>query len=187
MKTDIIVLASGFSRRFQGNKLLYKIDGIPLIEHTFKKLIKLPANQIYVVTQYPEIINLSKLYNMTPLMNSEAMTGQSSSIRIGLSHSNSDQVLLIVADQPYIHQETLHALWNKADGNHIICVSYQEIVRNPAIFPRKYYSDLLSLQNEQGGKTVLKKYPQDILTIECREEELKDIDTRDDINKGTAA
>ena len=42
MKTDIIVLASGFSRRFQGNKLLYRIDGIPLIEHTLQKLTKLP-------------------------------------------------------------------------------------------------------------------------------------------------
>ena len=165
MKTDIIVLASGFSRRFQGNKLLYRIDGIPLIEHTLLKLTKLPANGIYVVTQYPEIINLANHYNMTPIMNFEAMTGQASSIRIGLSHSNSDQVLLIVADQPYIRQETLEAYRIGFSGR---------------------FDELYKALRKQGfeDKEILES--QDILTVECREEELKDIDTRDDINKGTA-
>ncbi len=185
MKTDIIVLASGFSRRFQGNKLLYELDGIPLIEHTLRKIKKLPAQQIYVVTQYPEIISLAELYHMVPLMNSEAITGQASSIRTGLAHSHSDQVMLIVADQPYIREETLRALWKKADGKHIVCAGCQGIARNPVIFPRKYDSDLLSLRNEQGGKTVLKKYPQDILMIECSKEELKDIDTINDVEKDT--
>ena len=185
MKTDIIVLASGFSRRFQGNKLLYELEGIPLIEHTLRKIKILPAHQIYVVTQYPEVMELARRYQMIPLMNSEAITGQASSIRTGIAHSHSDQVMLIVADQPYIREETLHTLWEKADGKHIVCMSYQGIARNPAIFPRKYYSDLLSLRNEQGGKAVLKKYPQNILMIECSKEELKDIDTINDMEKDT--
>lgn len=186
MKTDIIVLASGFSRRFQGNKLLYKIDGIPLIEHTLQKIKKLPANHIYVVTQYEEIFDLAKQYGMIPIMNFDAITGQASSIRTGLTYCDSDQVLLIVADQPYLRQETLDALWKKADGKHIICVSCHGVFRNPVIFPRKYYPDLMSLQSEQGGKFVLQKYPKEIRTVQCREEELKDIDIRNDLPKGTA-
>ena len=63
MKTDLILLASGYSRRFQGNKLLYELDGMPLIAHTLQKLSTLNPHSLIVVTQYEEVEKLARDYN----------------------------------------------------------------------------------------------------------------------------
>ena len=102
-------MASGYSRRFQGNKLLYELEGMPLIAHTLQKLLK------------------------------------------------------------------------RSDGEHIICTSCNGSYRNPAIFPRKYYRELLELQGEQGGKQLLKKYTETVLSVECDSHQLRDIDQKTDI------
>ena len=44
MKLSIIVLASGNSKRFRENKLLYEIDEKPMYLHTVEKLINLKKN-----------------------------------------------------------------------------------------------------------------------------------------------
>ena len=39
-KIDVILMASGNAKRFGENKLLYLLDGMPLIEHTLKYISK---------------------------------------------------------------------------------------------------------------------------------------------------
>ena len=183
MKTDVIILASGFSKRFQGNKLLYPFHGKPLITWTLEKLLQLPIDQILVVSNNSKIEEIVKQYRAKCIRNMNAEHGQSASIHEGILHSTADQVMLMVADQPYMKLETLNTMLEKADGSHIVCASFQGIIRNPAIFPRKYFKDLLTLQKEQGGKVVIKTYIEDVLMVECKKEELKDIDTKEDIKK----
>ena len=54
MKTYIIYLAAGNSKRFPDNKLLYRFGDKPLYRHTFDQLTYQLEN-IIVVTQYREI------------------------------------------------------------------------------------------------------------------------------------
>lgn len=181
MRTDIILLASGSSRRFQGNKLLYRMDGLPLIEHTLQKLSALKPHELIVVTKYSEIEELAKGYGAAVIYNAYACEGQSASIRQGIARSSGDQAMLCVGDQPYLKPATLRRMLELSDQEHIICVSCNGIVRNPAIFPRKYYQELLQLKDEQGGKLVMKKYPDEIISVECDPDEVRDIDERTDI------
>ena len=162
MKTDLILLASGYSRRFQGNKLLYELDGMPLIAHTLQKLSTLNPHSLIVVTQYEEVEKLARDYNAVVVFNTQARKGQSFSIRLGIERSTADQAMLCVAD-------------------HIICVTCQGILRNPAIFPRKYYKELLALADEQGGKQILKKYREKVIAVPCDVDEVRDIDKRSDL------
>ena len=55
-------MASGYSRRFQGNKLLYELEGMPLIAHTLQKLASLKQDKLIVVTQYDEIAKLCRSF-----------------------------------------------------------------------------------------------------------------------------
>ena len=48
MKLSIIVLASGNSKRFRENKLLYEIDEKPMYLHTVEKLINLKKKYEYI-------------------------------------------------------------------------------------------------------------------------------------------
>ena len=94
MKTDLILLASGYSRRFQGNKLLYELDGMPLIAHTLQKLSALKPHSLIVVTQYEEVEKLARDYNAVVVFNTQARKGQSFSIRLGIERSTADQAML---------------------------------------------------------------------------------------------
>lgn len=181
MKTDLILLASGYSHRFQENKLLYELDGMPLIAHTLHKLSALKPHSLIVVTQYKEIEALAKDYGAVIVSNTQAREGQSSSIRLGIKRSDADQAMLCVADQPYLRLETFKKLLELADGEHIICVTCKGILRNPAIFPRKYYQELLALTAEQGGKQILKKYREKVIAVPCDLDEVRDIDKRIDL------
>ena len=115
------------------------------------------------------------------VFNTQARKGQSFSIRLGIERSTADQAMLCVADQPYLRLHTFKKLLELADGEHIICVTCQGILRNPAIFPRKYYKELLALSDEQGGKQILKKYREKVIAVPCDVDEVWDIDKRSDL------
>ena len=80
MKLGLIMLAAGNSRRFGSNKLLYRIDGMPMYRHILLELKKVKEAleaqghkcEITVVTQYEEIAQEAEklgawfLYNLHP-------------------------------------------------------------------------------------------------------------------------
>lgn len=182
MKTDIIILASGFSRRLGRNKLFLPYQGTTLLEHLLQKVCRLPYHRILIVTQYPEVQSLAQKYPVEIIENHQAQEGQAASIRQGIAHSEADAALLLVADQPHIKAETLQRMLALNDGQHIVCAACEGRYRNPALFPRKYYRDLKQLHGEQGGKQVLYAYQKEILAIPCEKAELRDIDTQEDIS-----
>ena len=55
MKINLILLAAGNSRRFNGNKLLALYKGKPIYMHVVEKALNLEVNKIICVTQYEEI------------------------------------------------------------------------------------------------------------------------------------
>ena len=55
MKINLILLAAGNSRRFNGNKLLALYKGKPINVHVGEKALNLEVNKIICVTQNEEI------------------------------------------------------------------------------------------------------------------------------------
>ena len=55
MKINLILLAAGNSRRFNGNKLLALYKDKPIYMHVVEKSLNLEVNKIICVTQYEEI------------------------------------------------------------------------------------------------------------------------------------
>ena len=54
-KVGAILLAAGNSSRFGANKLLYEIEGNPLVQYSMEIISQLPFEQKIVVTQYPQV------------------------------------------------------------------------------------------------------------------------------------
>ena len=95
MKLSIIVLASGNSRRFNGNKLLYEIDNKPMYLHTVDKLIDLKksnenVDEIIFVTKYDKIIDNLKNKDIKVVKNNNSEFGISQSIKLGVSNSSNN-------------------------------------------------------------------------------------------------
>lgn len=181
MKTDIIILAAGNSSRFQGNKLLYPYQGIPLIQYTFNALRMVDANNIIVVTQYEELSTLAKSYGYICLNNNHPEWGISYSIHLGLRKVQSDQVMFLVGDQPKLRSTTLQGMIDAADGSMILAAGYGEQAKNPVIFPRRYYEELHQLRGDVGGRAVLARYPDQVRIYEIDPDEVRDIDKKSDL------
>lgn len=182
MKTNLVILAAGNSTRFAANKLLYPINNKAIIQHVFDACKNVPFQQIIVVTQYDKIKELALQYGYQCILNNDSQRGLSYSIKLGVQASKEcNQIMFLAADQPFIKQETLQKLLQMSDGKHIVSASVNEVIKNPMLFPNTYFLELCNLTNDIGGKKVAMKWIHKVIKIDVDEQELKDIDTKQDI------
>lgn len=192
MKTYIIYLAAGNSRRFGANKLFYKINDKELYRYGLDNLIKLVSMRndckLIVVTQYFEI---TKAYpDLDYVYSFKCKDGISYSIKAGLEMINKQdnfQVMFVVADQVNLNYQTLNKMLDTYNVSNysLATLSYQNKVGNPTIFDCKYVDELKQLKGDYGGRKVLNKYLDECLFFEVNDhKELFDIDVIEDLNNG---
>ena len=154
---SLIILASGFSRRFVSNKLLYEFHGKKLIEYAFDKASAF--SDVIVVTQYEEIKEMSEVLGYRVVMNDHPEYGQGHSIALGVEACESDACILMVADMPYLKLDTLKEMVSIQDGKHIVICEHNDI-----------------LCNHRGAKQIIGD--DTYLTVSLSEEEFMDIDEK---------
>lgn len=179
MKNSCVILASGYSRRFHDNKLLYDIHHQPMILHLFETIKGVDYDSICVVTQYDQIREYASSYHYDVIINDHPDLGISHSIQLGVWHCyDSDTITFIVGDQPALKQKTLKRMLACFDG-HIVSCLYQGVLHNPMLFPHCYFDELMMLEGENGGKKVALCH--DVTVVEVDEYECQDIDTQEDL------
>ncbi|MEG1746837.1 MAG: nucleotidyltransferase family protein [Oscillospiraceae bacterium] len=177
-----VIMASGFSRRFGGNKLLCPVEGIPLFRRTFSALPAGLFAQGVVVSQYEEILQGAAENGYLTIQNTQAEEGIAASLRLGLSAvmDGADGVLFAVCDQPYLTAESVQKLLLQFEKtpDSIVALSAENRRGNPVIFPAEFFGELLSLTGDTGGSAVIKKHPHRLVTVEVPARELEDVDYR---------
>ena len=95
-----------------------------------------------------------------------------------------DGNMIVLGDMPLLTTQTLNQLIERFcvhEGKQIIYPVYSGQQANPVIFPRKYFSEILSSKGDRGCKKVLKQYPDDAIRIPINSDEvILDCDTKDD-------
>ncbi len=187
----LIILAAGKASRMGKPKQLLTYQGSSLISHAVKVGLNSICKPVVVVLgAYKEQIKpqIEKL-PVQIVENPYWKTGMSSSIRAGIaaikeSKSNLDAIIIALADQPLIDAEVFNQLIQsyQQTGNIIIASAYDDIVGVPALFSNIIFSELINLEGDKGAKALMRKYRDEVLTIEIPEAAI-DIDTRDDYDK----
>ena len=189
MRINLILLAAGNSKRFNGNKLLVIYKEKPIYMHIVEKVLDLKVNKIICVTQYEEIKKALLNTNINVVMNDNSSLGISSSIKLGINFDkNADGYMFMVCDQPFISVQTLKSVIdNFINGDKgIVCVGCGDNKGNPVIFSKRYINELLSLEGDSGGKRILKGHLNDLNIVNVDNEiELIDIDTQEVFGKLT--
>ena len=175
-----VVMAAGNARRFGANKLAVRSGGKPLIQWALEAV---PLDRLcaaVVVTQYPEIAALAAQMGFSTIENRFPDLGISCTIRLGLEAlPPCDGVLFQVADQPRLQRKSvaaLIALW-QAHPDRIAALGHDNIRGNPCLFPARFFPELLALEGDQGGGSVIRRHSEDLLLLETALEELLDADT----------
>ena len=171
---SLIILASGFSRRFVSNKLLYEFHGKKLIEYAFDKASAFL--DVIVVTQYEKIKEMAETLGYRVVVNDHPEYGQGHSIALGVGACQNNACILMVADMPYLKLDTLKKMASIQDGKHIVICEYNGILCNPMLLPECYYEKAKRLCNDKGAKQIIGNDM--YLTVSLSEEEFMDIDEK---------
>ncbi len=190
----VIVLAAGCAQRMGQAKQLLQWQGQTMLQHCLDKLYQNELEITLVIGAYAKQIraSLDKQYNIVE--NPHWASGMGSSIAAGMSSLNQDDsaVLLILADQPAITGADIKQLmttWSK-QPEQICCSSFEQLIAPntlqkvlsvPAIFPKKYFSELSSLCKKVGAKSILNRELENLTQVLMPNSQIN-INTTDDWN-----
>lgn len=185
----VVVLAAGKSSRFGSNKLLHLIHGKPMYEHMLEVLDTCADMTKVIVSGYPEIIEGARRRGVCVAENYEPELGISHSIMLGIKEARKRNpslcgIVFAVCDQPDLSAASILKLTETAGLNRgkIICASKQGKSHNPVLWDKAYLDELCTLSGDVGGRQLLSKYSEQVIKVEIKEEELKDIDLKADLD-----
>lgn len=176
-----VVMASGHSKRFGQDKLLFPVAGSPMLEHVLRALPRDILSEIVVVARTAPVLALAASCGCTPVFNPDRTDDTAQTIRLGVRAlpPQTEGCLFCVADQPWLTQESvrrlLHAFFRTP--NAIVSLSYQGIRGNPVLYPQSLFQSLGSLAPGQSGRAVLTENMALLVKIEAGgAKELADVD-----------
>jgi molybdenum cofactor cytidylyltransferase len=199
-KIGIIILAAGDSSRLGRPKQLLPYRGKTLLAHIVGEALDAALDPLVVVTgafeaEVGESLRLSGLA-VEMVYNPRWEEGMASGIVAGLERLvalrpgadaradaavKADAIIIAVCDQPYVSADLLRRLVESyhASAKGIIACGYSGAVGTPVLFSRQYFPELSALSGKEGAKQLLKRYPDDMVTISFPQGDI-DIDTEED-------
>ncbi|NNC70452.1 MAG: nucleotidyltransferase family protein [Flavobacteriaceae bacterium] len=188
-KSAILILAAGSSSRMGKPKQLLPYKHTTLLGWAIEQAHASSVDEVVCVlgAKAKEIELSIQRYDVNIIHNSNYEQGLSSSIISGLKEiGDRNVVLMMLADQPNISSQYLNKLleMHTSEPNKIIASNYGNSVGVPAVFPKKYYPELLNLKGDKGAKEILNELRSDVVTINSSEI-LQDIDTSLDYDRLT--
>ena len=182
MKTALILLAAGLSRRFgPEDKLLLELEGRPLYRHTLDKLEQLrdEDTRLLVMTNTPAIQDWCGGRGIPWGASPRAAEGISHTIRAALALAGeADSYVFFVSDQPRLRESTIGRLLEccRGSGAPLGCLSCGGRRGNPAWFSARFRPELEALSGDTGGRAVLQRHLEEAVLVPAAPEELEDID-----------
>lgn len=175
-----IVMAAGNARRYGDNKLAAGLEGRSLILRALEAVPAEVFHQITVVSQYPEILDLTEQFRFSPVRNEHPDWGISHTIRLGLETlGDCGGAMFLVSDQPLLRRESVQALvalW-RSQPEKIAALAHGGVRGNPCLFPARFFPELQALREDHGGNAVIRRHKEDLILLEVAEKELSDVDT----------
>lgn len=184
----ILYLAAGYSRRYGAeNKLTDLHDGKPLYTWGLQKWQSVIANRtdctFTVVTCWQEIEEDCQSKGIKTVYCADSHMGISHTIRCGIRSlpplTEDDYLCFSVADQPNLTENTIARLLDETGEKPLTaCVGCGREMGNPTLFSARLADELLQLTGDKGGKSVMRKHPENHIQIECDKTELLDVDVK---------
>jgi molybdenum cofactor cytidylyltransferase len=188
-----IVLAAGQSRRMGRPKQFQTIDGEPMVVRAVRTALASEAAEVLVVTgahaddvaEVLQPLQAGAGDRLRIIVNPAYASGQASSIRTAIAALASDRAaaLFLLVDQPFVTQALLGRLievWRQ--GAPLAASAVGEEIRGaPAIFDRTLFAELLELTGDTGARPLFQKYQQQLVRVPTTADELRDIDTPEDL------
>ena len=187
-KIAVLILAAGKASRMGEPKQLLAYKGQTLLEHAIHEVQATGLDGIYVILgAYAEKIKPKIEASVSIIENENWKAGLSSSIKAGVQTVKAkdfDAVLLTLGDQPHVDTLFLNELINLhlQHPQEIIASGYAKRIGVPAIFPARYFDELLQLEGDRGAQALLNAKNTKVQVLRAKHK-LIDIDTPEDYKR----
>lgn len=175
MSCGVIILAAGTATRMGKAKMLLPFKQTTILQHIINEVIAVEPTAVYLVTgHYHQAIsdNINQA-NVQIVFNQYYANGMSSSIQIGLKqllcdYPSIESVIIIVADQPFLNRDIIHALQaiRQKTQKGLVAASYDGIIGTPVLLAIKYVEQLNQLIGDKGARSILQAFPEDLATVD---------------------
>lgn len=180
-----IILAAGESKRFGSLKQLANWNNHNLLQHTIHTAKTLLNENVIVVlgAHAVTIQNICTKESVKTLINRDWQQGMSTSIETGIKAlpGTAEAVLILLCDQPLLGVNAVEKLltqWQQSPEL-IVASQYESTIGVPAIFPARFFAQLVTLNGDKGAKQLLTLLRDEVVTVSMPEAAV-DIDTRQD-------
>ncbi|MDG6996632.1 MAG: NTP transferase domain-containing protein [Nitrososphaerota archaeon] len=189
-KVACAILAAGMSVRFDGIKQLVELRGKPLVQYAIDAANASTANYVFLIVgaHSDQILAKVNLGRAQPLLNKDFRRGLSTSIRCAISNipPDSDAVMFMVADQPFVepfHLNLLISEYRKTRAP-IVALSEGNEPRNPVLIGSQLYPELQKLVGDVGARQIVGRYLDRVRLVRIEDKRaFLDIDTKAEMVK----
>ncbi len=159
-----------------------------VLEHCFNALLGSDVQELVVVLSLRNegLKSLFQGGKVKAVINPCSDKGMSTSIRMGIKalRLKSDGILIGLGDQPFLKTRTINVLiraFDHGEGGEIILPSFRGRRGHPVIFHRKYKRELLDLEGDVGGISVIERHPENVRVVPVKSMGVvRDVDTWQD-------
>lgn len=184
MNMGCILLAAGAGERFGGNKLIAKIQNVPMIEYILGNLPLNLFSECVIVAGNRHLLRLAADHGISGIINNNPGEGIHLSIKMGIAQlADVDACMFCVSDQPLLSRQTISAMVHAYRPNTILSLSSNGKRGNPVIFPSFLLDELASLKKGEYGTKVICDHEHLLALFDIDDNtQLIDIDTKDALN-----
>lgn len=187
----VVILAAGMSTRLGRPKQLLPLAGRPLVTHAARRARASKAERCIAILGAARDSVQSVLERTIDelVINEEYARGQGTSISTAIRYligtddlfGPCDAVVFVLGDQPGIQTEAINGVidaWTAGAG--IAMAQYTDRAGHPVLFDRQYWTQLIALDNEQGGKEVIQHNQDEVVYVPIDTRYPVDVDTEMD-------
>ena len=184
MRVVAAVLAAGSSKRLGTPKQLLPLcEGRALVHHATTEALSSGAERVAVIVgaHAASVSRAVESLGVEVVNNLDFAEGVASSIRaaVGWARSAGARALLIsLCDQPRLSRAHLSRLVTRSRGERLVASYYAGKPAVPAVFPARYYDQLVDLKGDRGAAALLASSPE--LSVVRWPDGAIDVDTRAD-------
>jgi molybdenum cofactor cytidylyltransferase len=184
LKTGAIILAAGGASRFGAPKQLLEWQGVTLLDRACHAALEAGCHPVLRVLggHAAEILARTCPDGVDTLVHPQWEDGMGSSLAAGAAHMaemapDLAAIFILLPDQPLVTPRLLGRLADRLDDSiSIVLCDHGRATGPPALFHRRHFAALASLQGDQGAKAIAAKHPSALATLAFPEGAL-DIDT----------
>jgi molybdenum cofactor cytidylyltransferase len=182
-----LLLAAGRSSRAEGtNKLLARLDGVPLVRRVAEQALESGLSRLVVVTGHMQGAIRDALAGLDTdiVHNPDFAEGMGSSIRTGMQAlpQSAEAVMVLLGDMPGIDAAAIDRLisaYRPEAGRAIIAAAHEGERGNPVLFDRLFFAGLSRLEGDSGARRILAEHAGLVTEVEIGSAARHDLDTRE--------